>query len=102
MDLTAASGCSSPMRGLAAAPGHDDLLQRHGWQEGGAGTLVAVLPRAEGQRGRLAVVGSEARRCHSGRGGEERGARMNAVELARGSSAFYRAGEVVGRRGGGR
>jgi hypothetical protein len=40
-------------------------------------------------------------RC-SGRGGEERGVRTNAVELARGGGAFYRAGEAVGRRGGGR
>jgi hypothetical protein len=36
------------------------------------------------------------------RGGEGRGVRMSAVELARGGVAFYRAGEAVGRRGGGR
>jgi hypothetical protein len=36
------------------------------------------------------------------RGGEDRGVRMSAVELARGGDAFYGAGEAVGRRGGGR
>jgi hypothetical protein len=36
---------------------------------------------------------------HSGRGGEERGARMSAVELAGGGGTFYRAEEAVGRRG---
>jgi hypothetical protein len=37
----------------------------------------------------------------SGRGGEERGVRMSTMELARGGGVFYKAGEVVGRRGGG-
>jgi hypothetical protein len=95
-------GWSSPEVSLAAAPGHGDLPGRHGRQEGGAGTLVVGSPRAEVRRGRLAVVGSKAR-CvrRSGRGGEERGARMSTVELAGGGGVFYRAGEAVGRRGGG-
>jgi hypothetical protein len=38
----------------------------------------------------------------SGKRGEERGAWMSAVELAGGGGAFYRVGEAVGRRGGGR
>jgi hypothetical protein len=37
----------------------------------------------------------------SGRGGEERGVRMSTMELARGGGVFYKAREVVGRRGGG-
>jgi hypothetical protein len=44
------------------------------------------------------VVGSEA----LGRGGEVRGARMSAVELAEGGGVFYRARVAVERRGGGR
>jgi hypothetical protein len=60
-----AGGRSSPELDLVAAPGHGDLPQRHGRQEGGAGTLVAGLPRVEGWRGRLAVVGSEAWRRRS-------------------------------------
>jgi hypothetical protein len=35
----------------------------------------------------------------SGRGGEERGARMSAVEMARGVAPFYRFGEAIGRGG---
>jgi hypothetical protein len=65
MDLTVAGCRSSPELGLAAAPGHDDLPWRHERQEGGAGALVAGSPRAEGRRGGLAVVGSEARRRRS-------------------------------------
>jgi hypothetical protein len=42
------------------------------------------------------MVGSEARRWCSRRGGEERGVRMSAVELARGGGAFYRVGETAG------
>jgi hypothetical protein len=56
---------SSLELGLAATPGHGGLLWRHGRQEGGAGTLVAGSPQAEGQRGGLAAVGSEARRRRS-------------------------------------
>jgi hypothetical protein len=33
----------------------------------------------------------------SGRGGEERGARMSAVEMAEGVAPFYRVGEAIGR-----
>jgi hypothetical protein len=61
-DLTLAGGRSSPELGLAAALGHDDLPQMHGRQEGGAGTLVASSPRAEGRRGGPTTVGSVARR----------------------------------------
>jgi hypothetical protein len=35
----------------------------------------------------------------SGRGGEEGGARMSAVEMVRGVTPFYRVGEVIGRGG---
>jgi hypothetical protein len=56
-----AGGRSSPELGLAAAPGHGDSPQRHRRQEGGAGTLVVGSPRAEGRRGGLEAVGSEAR-----------------------------------------
>ena len=45
--------------------GHGGLPRRHGRQEGGAGTLVAGSPWAEGRRGGLATVGSEARRRRS-------------------------------------
>jgi hypothetical protein len=72
-----AGGRSSLELSLAAAPGHIDLPWRHGRQEGGAGTLVAGSPRVEGWRGGDAQC---ARR--SGRAGEDRGARMSAVELA--------------------
>jgi hypothetical protein len=51
---------SSLVLGLAATPGHGGSLWRHARQEGGAGTLVACSPRAEGQRGGLAAMGSEA------------------------------------------
>jgi hypothetical protein len=66
------------------------------------GTLVAGSPWAEGRRGGTVTVGSEAQRWRSRRGGEKRGVRMSTVELARGGGAFYRVGEAVGRRGGGR
>jgi hypothetical protein len=65
VDLTVTGGRSSLELGLAAAPGHSDLPQRHGKQKGGVGTLVAGSPRAKGQRGGLAAVGSEARRWRS-------------------------------------
>jgi hypothetical protein len=51
VDLTVAGGRSSPELGLDTAPGHGGLPRRHGRQEGGAGTLVAGSPRAEGRRG---------------------------------------------------
>jgi hypothetical protein len=50
VDLTVAGGQSSPKLGLVAALGHGGLPRRHGRQEGGAGTLVAGSPRAEGAR----------------------------------------------------
>jgi hypothetical protein len=56
-----AGGRSSPELDLAAAPRHSGLSRRHGRQEGGVGTLVVGSPWAEGRRGELAVVGSEAR-----------------------------------------
>jgi hypothetical protein len=62
VDLTVASGQRSLELGLAAAPGHGGLPRRYGRQEGGAGTLVAGSPRAEGWRGGLAAVGSETQR----------------------------------------
>jgi hypothetical protein len=42
-------GRSSPELGLAAAPGHHDLPQRHGRQAGVAGTQVAGSPQTEGR-----------------------------------------------------
>jgi hypothetical protein len=65
VDLTVAGGRSSLELGLAAAPGHGGLPRRHGRQEGGTGTLVVGSPWAEGRRGGLATVGSEARRRRS-------------------------------------
>jgi hypothetical protein len=60
VDLTVANSRSSSELGLAAAPGHDDLPWRHRRQEGSTGTIVVGSPRAEGRRGGLAAVGSEA------------------------------------------
>jgi hypothetical protein len=79
-----AGGRSSPELGLTVAQGHGGLPRRHGRQEGSTGTLVVGSPRAEGRRGGLAAMGSEARWRRSGRGGEERGVRMSAMELAGG------------------
>jgi hypothetical protein len=56
------SDWSSPEHELTDAAGFGSLPRWHGEQEGGAGNLVAGLPQAEGRRGELAAVGSEARR----------------------------------------
>jgi hypothetical protein len=60
-----AGGRSSPELSLATAPGHGDLTRRHGRQDGDVGTKVAGLPRAEGRRGGLEAVRSEARLWNS-------------------------------------
>jgi hypothetical protein len=88
LGLIVAGGRSSPELSLVAAPGHGGLPRRHGRQEGGAGTLVAGSPCADGRRGGLVAVGCEAQWRRSGRGGEERGARMSAMELTGGVVPF--------------
>jgi hypothetical protein len=50
---------------LAAAPGHGDLLRRHGRQKGGAGTLAVGSPWAERRRGGVAAVEGRAQRRRS-------------------------------------
>jgi hypothetical protein len=63
--------------------------------------LSGGLTSGEGAARRASGGGARCAR-RSRRGDEYRGVRMSTVELAGNGGAFYRAGEAVGRRGGGR
>jgi hypothetical protein len=93
---------SSPEEGHASGPMHRTPPWRRGEHEERMGILTPGGTRWwRGSDDRASAKGgdggsSSTRRC-SGRGGEERGAGMSAVEMAGGVAPFYRVREA-GRR----
>jgi hypothetical protein len=100
-------GWSSPECGCAGVP----VLGTSPWRRGEQEERMGIFTPGgtswwRGLDGRASVKGcgggaSSMRRC-SGREGDERGAEMSTVKMARGVAPFYRAQETVEGCGGGR